>query len=197
MPKIVDHQERKNEIMEMALTVFIEEGYANTKLAKIADRCKIARTTLYQYFENKDSIFKYALKSFTDSLSVDYISMASRRDIRPDEKFEMIIMDIINVCYTRRELLFLLLDFLIQVKREGTNFSSNLNRRTIRIKRLFARIFLDGIKMGIFKDLHVRSMTEILISQIESMIVQLSLTQQSTVEENKQQMLCLLECFKK
>ena len=67
MPKIVDHEERKRDIMEMALSIFIEEGYSNTKLANIADKCNIARTTLYQYFGNKDEIFKYAIKSFTDS----------------------------------------------------------------------------------------------------------------------------------
>ena len=197
MPKIVDHEERKRDIMEMALAIFIEEGYANTKLANIADKCCIARTTLYQYFGNKDDIFKYAIKTFTDSLQVDYSTLGSRTDILPDEKLNMIILDIIDVCFTRRELLFLLLEFLIQVKSEGTRFARSLNKRTIRIRKLFSRIISDGIKAGIFKDLHVPSMTDILVSQIESIIVQLSLTEQSTREENITRMMCLLDCFKK
>lgn len=197
MPKIVDHEERKRDIMEMALAIFIEEGYTNTKLANIADRCRIARTTLYQYFGNKDEIFKYAIKTFTDSLQVDYRTLGIRTDIPPDEKLEMIIRDIIDVCFTRRELLFLLLEFLIQVKSEGQRFARSLNKRTIRIRKLFSRIISDGIKSGLFKDLHVPSMTDILVSQIESIIVQLSLTEQSTREENVVRMICLLECFKK
>ncbi len=197
MPKIVDHDERKRDIMEMALAIFIEEGYTNTKLAKIADKCCIARTTLYQYFGNKDEIFKYAIKSFTDSLQVDYKTIGIRRDIEPKKKLEMIIMDIIDVCFTRRELLFLLLEFLIQVKSEGRRFARSLNRRTIRIRKLFSRIISDGIKLGVFKDLHVSSMTDILVSQIESIVVQLSLTEQSTREENITRMMCLLDCFKK
>jgi len=197
LPKIVDHEERKRDIMEMALAIFIEEGYANTKLANIADKCCIARTTLYQYFGNKDDIFKYAIKTFTDSLQVDYSTLGSRTDILPDEKLNMIILDIIDVCFTRRELLFLLLEFLIQVKSEGTRFARSLNKRTIRIRKLFSRIISDGIKAGIFKDLHVPSMTDILVSQIESIIVQLSLTEQSTREENITRMMCLLDCFKK
>ncbi len=197
MPKIVDHEERKRDIMEMALAIFIEEGYTNTKLANIADKCCIARTTLYQYFGNKDEIFKYAIKTFTDSLQIDYKTMGSRTDILPDEKLQLIIMDIIDVCFTRRELLFLLLEFLIQVKSEGRRCAKSLNRRTIRIRKLFSRIISDGIKMGILKDLHVASMTDILVSQIESIVIQLSLTEQSTREENIIRMTCLLNCFKK
>lgn len=197
MPKIVDHEERKRDIMEMALAIFIEEGYSNTKLANIADKCCIARTTLYQYFGNKDEIFKYAIKTFTDSLQVDYKTIGSRRDLEPDVKLNMIILDIIDVCFTRRELLFLLLEFLIQVKSEGTRFARSLNKRTIRIRKLFSRIISDGIKDDMFKDLHVASMTDILVSQIESIIVNLSLTEQSTREENITRMMCLLECFKK
>ncbi|MGL1891085.1 MAG: TetR/AcrR family transcriptional regulator [Spirochaetaceae bacterium] len=197
MPKIVDHEERKRDIMEMALAIFIEEGYTNTKLANIADKCCIARTTLYQYFGNKDEIFKYAIKTFTDSLQVDYKTLGGRLDIQPDAKLEMIIRDIIDVCFTRRELLFLLLEFLIQVKSEGRRFARSLNRRTIRIRKLFSRIISDGIKMEMFKDLHVPSMTDILVSQIESIVVQLSLTEQSTRDENITRMMCLLDCFKK
>ncbi|QEN04944.1 TetR/AcrR family transcriptional regulator [Thiospirochaeta perfilievii] len=197
MPKIVDHEERKRDIMEMALAIFIEEGYSNTKLANIADKCCIARTTLYQYFGNKDDIFKYAIKTFTDSLQVDYKTLGQREDINPDEKLEMIIMDIIDVCFTRRELLFLLLEFLIQVKSEGRRFARSLNRRTIRIRKLFSRIISDGIKMDMFKDLHIPSMTDILVSQIESIVVQLSLTEQSTREENIIRMKCVIDCFRK
>lgn len=197
MPKIVDHNERKKEIMEMALAIFIKEGYTNTKLAKIADQCKIARTTLYQYFGNKDDIFKYAIKSFTDSLQVDYKTIGTRQDIDSYKKLELIVLDIIDVCFTRRELLFLLLEFLIQVKSEGRRFAKNLNRRTIRIKKLLSRIISDGIREGMFKDLHVQSMTDIMLSQIESIVVQLSLTEQSTKKENTARMLCVLDCFKK
>lgn len=197
MPKIVDHEERKRDIMEMALAIFIEEGYNNTKLANIADKCCIARTTLYQYFGNKDDIFKYAIKTFTDSLQVDYKTLGTREEIAPDEKLKMIILDIIDVCFTRRELLFLLLEFLIQVKSEGRRFARSLNRRTIRIRKLFSRIISDGIKMGMFKDLDVPSMTDILVSQIESIVVNLSLTEQSTRDENITRMMCVIECFKK
>jgi AcrR family transcriptional regulator len=197
LPKIVDHEERKRDIMEMALAIFIEEGYTNTKLANIADKCCIARTTLYQYFGNKDEIFKYAIKTFTDSLQVDYKTLGSRTDILPDEKLKMIIMDIIDVCFTRRELLFLLLEFLIQTKSEGRRFARSLNKRTIRIRKLFSRIISDGIKMDMFKDLHVPSMTDILVSQIESIVVQLSLTEQSTREENITRMMCVIELFNK
>ena len=52
MATIVEHDKRRQEILQRALDVFIDEGYEDVTFQKIADRCGITRTTLYIYFKN-------------------------------------------------------------------------------------------------------------------------------------------------
>lgn len=62
MPKIVDIEQKKLEIIDRAINVFSEKGYYNTNLIDIAKACSMGRTTLYQYFNNKDEIYLYILE---------------------------------------------------------------------------------------------------------------------------------------
>ena len=63
MAILVEHDKRKQEILEKALDVFINEGYEDVTFQKIADRCGITRTTLYIYFNNKREIFLWSIKT--------------------------------------------------------------------------------------------------------------------------------------
>ncbi len=64
MAVVVEHDKRREKILEKALLVFIEDGFVDATYQKIADRCGIARTILYLYFKNKSEIFNYSIKQF-------------------------------------------------------------------------------------------------------------------------------------
>jgi len=49
---------RPEEITSAALALFVERGYAATRLEDIASRAGISKGTLYLYFENKEESFK-------------------------------------------------------------------------------------------------------------------------------------------
>jgi len=55
---------RKQQILEAALKAFAEHGYERTSIAVICHKAGIARPTLYQYFENKRSLFRELLESY-------------------------------------------------------------------------------------------------------------------------------------
>ncbi len=64
--------ERKTQILNAALAAFAEHGYERTSIAVICKKANIARPTLYQYFDNKQSLFRALLEShlfgFHDSI---------------------------------------------------------------------------------------------------------------------------------
>ncbi|MFQ6038966.1 MAG: TetR/AcrR family transcriptional regulator [Candidatus Aminicenantales bacterium] len=66
MPRIVDKEEKRERILEAAISVFAKKGTANTKMAEIAEAAEIGKGTLYEYFQNKEDIllsaFMYVLK---------------------------------------------------------------------------------------------------------------------------------------
>ena len=53
---------RPEELVAAALEVFVERGYAGTKLADVARRAGVTKGTIYLYFENKEALFKAVVR---------------------------------------------------------------------------------------------------------------------------------------
>jgi AcrR family transcriptional regulator len=54
---------RPGEILEAALAVFAEEGFAAAKLSEIARRAGVSKAALYLYFATKEDLFRAAARS--------------------------------------------------------------------------------------------------------------------------------------
>jgi len=59
---------RPGEIVEAALEVFAEKGFAAAKLEDIGRRAGISKPTLYLYFETKEEIFRVVARASVASL---------------------------------------------------------------------------------------------------------------------------------
>ena len=53
---------RPSELLEAALCLFVEKGFAATRLEDVAARAGVSKGTLYLYFENKDALFKAVIQ---------------------------------------------------------------------------------------------------------------------------------------
>ncbi len=53
---------RPAEIIEAALDLFIEAGFADTKLSDVAKRAGIAKGTVYRYFDTKEDLFRAVVR---------------------------------------------------------------------------------------------------------------------------------------
>lgn len=53
---------RPSELTAAALDLFVERGYAATRLEDIAARAGVSKGTLYLYFQNKDDLFKAVIR---------------------------------------------------------------------------------------------------------------------------------------
>jgi len=54
---------RPQELLEAALGLFVERGYAATRLEEVARRAGVAKATLYRYYDNKLELFKAVVRS--------------------------------------------------------------------------------------------------------------------------------------
>lgn len=54
---------RPQELLDAALAVFVERGYAATRLDEVARRAGVAKATLYRYYENKLELFKAVVRN--------------------------------------------------------------------------------------------------------------------------------------
>jgi AcrR family transcriptional regulator len=53
---------RPTELVSAALHLFVEKGYAGTRLDDVAARAGVSKGTLYLYFENKEELFKAVVR---------------------------------------------------------------------------------------------------------------------------------------
>jgi len=53
---------RPAEILDAALAVFAEKGYAATRMDDIAQRAGVTKGTIYLYFQSKDAVFRSLVK---------------------------------------------------------------------------------------------------------------------------------------
>lgn len=53
---------RPQELLSAALDLFVEHGYAATKLSEVAQVAGVSKGTLYLYFENKEELFKAVVR---------------------------------------------------------------------------------------------------------------------------------------
>lgn len=53
---------RPAELVSAALDLFVEKGYAGTRLDDVAARAGVSKGTLYLYFENKEELFKAVVR---------------------------------------------------------------------------------------------------------------------------------------
>jgi TetR/AcrR family fatty acid metabolism transcriptional regulator len=57
MPRRVDKSAKRMDILKAAADVFARDGFANTKIADVAERAGIGKGTVYEYFSSKDKLF--------------------------------------------------------------------------------------------------------------------------------------------
>ena len=53
---------RPGELLEAALDLFVEKGYAATKVDEVAARAGVSKGTLFLYFPSKEELFKAVVR---------------------------------------------------------------------------------------------------------------------------------------
>lgn len=76
---------RPQELLAAALDLFVERGFAATRLEDVAKRAGVSKGTLYLYFENKQELFKAVVRdSIVQSIGEAEISLAASEDSTSD-----------------------------------------------------------------------------------------------------------------
>ena len=189
MAVIVEHDKRRKKILNSALAVFINEGFENTTFQKIADHCGIARTILYLYFKNKTEIFNYSIKHLLLEIEASINSIRSDNTMRSEDKITKTIFIIFKLFEQNKPLLFVLLDYLIQLPKKGISPEDRVRRRTVKARHMLASLYIDGIKKGELKKIKVKNADDFLYSFIESAVYQLAVLKRKNLNELKETVL--------
>lgn len=70
MPRVRadDYEEKRNNILNVASTLFAEFGYTGTRMEEIAENCGVSKSMLYHYFKKKEDVLFAILQSHVTRL---------------------------------------------------------------------------------------------------------------------------------
>lgn len=83
-------QKKIEAIISTAQKMFGRYGLQKTNLEEVAHMARVAKATIYNYFENKNAIYKEVLKTEADAL-LKKISQSVSRELSPKDKLTSFI----------------------------------------------------------------------------------------------------------
>ena len=174
MPKIIDHKQRKIAILRQAFSLFAQNGYQNTSLSHLAEACGISRPTLYLYFRDKEEIFTFAVKYYTDEMFANYRDVASGSGpVIP--QIRKIIADIVFKSWHNRDFITSLGDFLFQKRQEDRNFPEAIRRRTLKLDHLLRRMLREGVDSGELRRIPIEATSMQILDIIQAFLFKVAI----------------------
>ena len=91
--------ERRSQILNAALKVFAEQGFAATKISNIASEAGLSHGLLYHYFNTKEEIFIELVRT-ASNIFLAITEYGAKYDASPVEKIRIITEMIISIGYS-------------------------------------------------------------------------------------------------
>lgn len=91
----MSREDRRIQILNSALEVFVEKGYNGTTTLDIAKSSNISEVTLFRYFSSKQEIYMEAVEPIIITTLKD--SIHASKDLSPKEKLRYIIIERIRL----------------------------------------------------------------------------------------------------
>lgn len=174
MPKFINHELRKNSILRRAFELFAQKGYRDTSLSDLAATCDISRPSLYLYFRDKEEIFTYAIKYYTDEMFSDYKNEAELSG-PVLVHIRKIVGNIVFKSWLNRDFIASMGDYLFQKRHEGKNFPEIIRRRTLKLDHLLRRMLGRGVETGELREIQIDATSTQILDLIQAYLFKLAI----------------------
>lgn len=163
MPKLIDHERRKLDLMRAAVSTCYDRGFSRLAIADIASAVGVSRTLFYAYFPDKSSIVDYALDYALEVVGRDYRRLCDNAFLSAPEKvyalFERILTDIVR----EKRTMTVFLQILVERSPETYRQRLRLYHWMYTIRRYLERILRTGIARGELRPVKVDPMAVTLL----------------------------------
>lgn len=94
MPKLIDHQNKKQSIAEAAWKVVLKHGWEGTSVRNIAKEAELSLGSLRYYFSTQEELYEYA-KDLVHKRLTERIDEIFKEDISPKVKIIRVLLELI------------------------------------------------------------------------------------------------------
>ena len=153
---------RRHEIFEAAIDTFIEKGFVETSMQEIADLAGMGKSSLYDYFANKDDILVFVMEQ-----SLGYITTNSRRInaqvISAEARLRQIIEMHLDYIVANKKLFYL---FTYEGRRMSLENQKRVQQGRYAYQDMLRGLIEEGIEEGIFRQVDALLAARMLINTL-------------------------------
>jgi AcrR family transcriptional regulator len=174
--KLVDKEEKKNEIMMAAVRLFARKGFEKTTISDIAVEAGIGKGTVYEYFSNKEEMIHQSFHFFLKQTEMDFEDILLT-DLPAVEKLKQILRAFGNVINAETEgFVTMMFNFWGEAMRsqDTKNIIFTEMKKFYRsYRKIFADIIIAGMQDGsIRKNINPEGVAIIIIGMLDGVMVQ-------------------------
>lgn len=166
MPKIVDPDEKRREILDAAIRTFAKHGMRGTSLARVAKAAGMGKSSLYHYFETREELFS-ALASEILRHEADLFRSLAAQEGTPRNRLRALVDGITALFADWASAGPILIDFLGEPKGK-----KRLARTLDAAREAIAAIVRDGQRTGEFRRGAPDAVATILLACIDGLFLQ-------------------------
>jgi len=172
-PKIVDKEEKKQQILEAAIRVFAKFGLPNTRMLHIAQAAGIGKGTIYEYFRSKEDLFIAAFNAFVKE-SNTRIEKRVRQIHDPEEKLRAYFRGWIEIADSD---VMELADIMLDMWAEGIRSTEEKDKFNLKgmyenYREQIVQILDEGVRQKKFKPMDTTIVSSIIIGTLDGLFIQ-------------------------
>jgi AcrR family transcriptional regulator len=193
MPKIVDSEQKRRDILDAALRVFTEQGYKTANLQRVARAAGMGKSTLYHYFDTKEELFS-ALADDLIRREASVLEVLATSDAEPRARFDQLLDSTLGLCQQWVSLGPFLFDMLAEPAGRRS-----LSEVMDHLRDLAEKLIAEGQRAEVFRPGDPRAMAIVLIACVDGLILQDALSPGTatnpTVVATVKQLVCRAICL--
>jgi len=160
--------EFKAEILEAALTLFAQEGYANFSMRKLAARIDYSPTTIYNYFRDKDDLLFHICENHYAHL-MEEIREIRKRGISPEETLREAMLGYIRYSLAHPEQYKVVFFSNPQLYGRPEEFK-NRDTMSLRLWRSTCEVIDECMRSGVFRPMDGETLSIVFWSAVHGLV---------------------------
>ncbi len=174
MAKIVDHDERRAEILRKAIRLFSETGYQQVTFQQLAGVCGLSRTAFYKYFKSKRDIFDCTITLLVQEIAEEVRLRTSRTSgLDAAKKLTLLLEYGVDTCLRYQRLVQTIIEYLIDLRRQGEPVERKILRHTASYRYAVNKIIKEGIASGEFRQVSPSGATDMLFAMLQAVVIKI------------------------
>ena len=162
-----DPEERRQELIDTAMRLFLEKGYEQTSVSDIVKEINVAQGTFYYHFKSKTDILEAVGEKFIDKIINKIQHIANRKRIDEAERLDDII-DYFSLFYNANK------EIVNYIHSESNIvLHQKLGRKTLtKLLPILTKVIEEGVEKGRFNVTYPAETAEFLILAMCEMLHQ-------------------------